>query len=88
MIEFKSPSCPLARKEMGSPLTSLGGMLFLTDMEVGNPPQKVRAVFDTGSTNMWVLNKNTPLKTSNMAQEPPKVRSYDDTLSQSNKKTS
>ena len=68
MMEFRSPeSCPLSKKEMGNPMISLGGMLFLTDVEVGNPPQKVRAVFDTGSTNMWVLNKNTPLKTSNMA---------------------
>jgi pepsin A len=23
---------------------------------VGNPPQKVRTIFDTGSTNMWVLS--------------------------------
>jgi hypothetical protein len=31
-------------------------------MFVGNPPQKVRALFDTGSTNTWILNKKTELK--------------------------
>jgi hypothetical protein len=30
-------------------------------MYVGNPPQKVRALFDTGSTNTWILNAKTAL---------------------------
>ena len=30
-------------------------------MYVGNPPQKVRGLFDTGSTNTWILNKDTPI---------------------------
>ena len=29
---------------------------YVSDMYVGNPPQLVRALFDTGSTNTWVLN--------------------------------
>ena len=31
-------------------------------MYVGNPPQKVRGLFATGSTNTGVLNKKTDLK--------------------------
>lgn len=71
---------------MGDPLIDYG-VLFLTDLEVGNPPQKIRAVFDTGSTNMWVLNKKTPLGKGGMAQEPKKERFYDESLSQTYKKT-
>ena len=51
-------------------------------MYVGNPPQKVRALFDTGSTNTWILNKNTPLK-----EGAEKEFSYDDKASKTNKKT-
>jgi len=42
-------------------------------MYVGNPPQKVRALFDTGSTNTWVLNKKTEL-----ANHKEKEFSYDE----------
>ena len=38
-------------------MTKLGGE-YVTDIYVGNPPQKVRAIFDTGSTNTWILNKS------------------------------
>jgi len=34
---------------------------YVSDMYVGNPPQKVRGLFDTGSTNTWVLNKKVKL---------------------------
>jgi len=34
---------------------------YVSDMYVGNPPQLVRALFDTGSTNTWVLNSKTEL---------------------------
>lgn len=31
---------------------------YVGDIYVGNnPPQKIRALFDTGSANTWILNK-------------------------------
>lgn len=51
-------------------------------MFVGNPPQKVRALFDTGSTNTWILNKKTEL-----GNHKEKEYSFDDTASKSNHKT-
>lgn len=72
MAEFKlhstPASCPLAKKQMDDPLVKyLDNTLFLTDIEVGNPPQKIRALLDTGSTNMWVLNKKTMLGKGELA---------------------
>jgi pepsin A len=29
---------------------------YVGTISVGNPPQKLRAIFDTGSTNQWVLS--------------------------------
>lgn len=34
---------------------------YISDIYVGNPPQKIRALFDTGSTNTWVLNDKVVL---------------------------
>jgi hypothetical protein len=34
---------------------------YISEMYVGNPPQKIRGLFDTGSTNMWVLNAKVKL---------------------------
>ena len=36
---------------------------YISDVFVGNPPQKIRAIFDTGSSNAWILNKNCHLDT-------------------------
>ena len=30
---------------------------YLADFYIGNPPQKLKAIFDTGSSNTWILNK-------------------------------
>lgn len=35
--------------------------LYTSDIWVGNPPQKLRALFDTGSQNTWILSKKTKL---------------------------
>ena len=50
--------------------------IYVSDIFVGNPPQKLRALFDTGSTNTWVLNKHTKL-----AKGAEKEFSYDDEAS-------
>jgi len=34
---------------------------YISDIYVGNPPQKIRALFDTGSTNTWILNDRVQL---------------------------
>jgi len=51
-------------------------------MYVGNPPQKVRGLFDTGSTNTWILNKDTPI-----GKDASKEYSYDQKASTTAKKT-
>lgn len=51
-------------------------------MYVGNPPQLIKALFDTGSTNTWVLNSKVDL--GNNVQ---KERSYDNNASSSFKPT-
>jgi len=54
---------------------------YVSDLFVGNPPQKIRALFDTGSTNTWILNKNTDIGGKE------KELSYDNAASTSAKKT-
>lgn len=55
---------------------------YVSDIYVGNPPQKVRALFDTGSTNTWILNAKT-----NIGEGKEKQYSYDDTKSSTFNKT-
>ena len=56
---------------------------YISEIFVGNPPQKLRALFDTGSTNTWVLNKAVQLPGG-----ADKEYSYDDTKSCSANKLS
>ena len=58
-------------------------MDYVATLYVGNPPQQIRAIFDTGSSNTWILNKNTSLDDGD-----EKLYSYDDTVSNSSLKTS
>jgi hypothetical protein len=37
-----------------SKLRNLGNVNYIGEITVGTPPQKLRALFDTGSSNMWV----------------------------------
>jgi len=41
---------------------------YVSDMYVGNKPQLVRALFDTGSTNTWILNKKVHLPGGNQKE--------------------
>jgi hypothetical protein len=41
--------------------TNLEDNAYISEMYVGNPPQLIRALFDTGSTNTWVLNSETDI---------------------------
>jgi hypothetical protein len=29
---------------------------YMADIFIGSPPQKIRGLFDTGSSNTWILN--------------------------------
>jgi saccharopepsin len=52
---------------------------YISEICLGNPPQKIKAAFDTGSSNTWVLN--TELKFHNQ------ILKYDTSLSQTAKVT-
>jgi phytepsin len=78
--------CPI--NKTGEPITAhikqtnLEDNAYVSELYVGNPPQKMRGLFDTGSTNTWILNKKTELK--GLAQ---KEYAYDDEKSKTRKKT-
>ena len=44
-----------------TPMVNLQDNAYVAEIHVGTPPQKIRALFDTGSTNAWILNVKTPL---------------------------
>jgi hypothetical protein len=58
------------------PMINLQDNAYIAELSVGTPPQKIRALFDTGSTNAWILNKKTPLANGQESQF-----SYDETKS-------
>lgn len=63
------------------PQKNLDDNIYIGELYVGTPPQKVRAVFDTGSTNTWILNKKTDVGSE-------KELSYDNDSSNTSKQTS
>jgi hypothetical protein len=75
--------CPINQKgpvEAHMQQINLADNAYVSEFYVGNPPQKMRGLFDTGSTNTWLLNKNTDIGGAS------KEFSYDDTKSKSAKK--
>ena len=39
-------------------LNNESNIAYMGDLYFGSPPQKIRAIFDTGSANPWVITKN------------------------------
>lgn len=68
--------CPKNDGKLAIQQDNLEDFAYVSDIYVGNPPQKLRALYDTGSTNTWVLNQKTPLPGN-----APKMYAYDDTSS-------
>jgi hypothetical protein len=42
-----------------------GDSIYSSDIWVGNPPQKLRAMFDTGSANTWILSSKVKFNNNN-----------------------
>lgn len=62
------------------PLNHLRDSQFVGKLEVGTPPQTIQPIFDTGSTNLWVVTTSCKEKTCT------KVHRYDPSKSSTFKK--
>lgn len=58
-------------------------MAYMATVYLGTPPQKLRAIFDTGSSNTWVVNKQATESSDEINVRYP----FDDTKSSTCKKT-
>ena len=69
--------------------TMLGDYCYVTEFMIGNPPQKLRGVFDTGSTEVFIMNKDAKLFESGGAPIPipTNVNFFDNKASSSYKGT-
>ena len=63
------------------PMKNDGNMAYMATVYLGTPPQKLRAIFDTGSSNTWVVNRKA--LTGDMSVQFP----YSDEKSTTCKKT-
>jgi len=56
---------------------------YIGEIQIGNPPQKIRALFDTGSANSWVLSTDCrnakTIRENHMFFNPDSSSSYEDT---------
>ena len=41
-------------------MTNQGDSSYIAEIQIGNPPQKVNALFDTGSSNTWIISNKMP----------------------------
>ena len=49
------------------PLTNSQNLSYIGELYLGSPsPQKVRAIFDTGSANPWILSKEAAKNDENL----------------------
>jgi len=55
-------------------MSNKGNMSYMSTVYIGTPPQKIRALFDTGSSNLWVVNKRAVKKDEDIKVKFP----YDD----------
>ena len=44
------------KDKLGVRLMNILNYNYVGTLHVGNPPQKLRVIFDTGSTNQWILS--------------------------------
>jgi hypothetical protein len=54
--EAKSIRAKLKQHSIDLRLETDDDILYTSYIYIGNPPQKLRALFDTGSSNMWVAS--------------------------------
>jgi pepsin A len=64
------------------PLTNSNNLSYVGELWIGTPPQKVKAIFDTGSANPWIVsgkhsNEDT-LEDTNKPYNPSKSSSFKD----------
>ena len=52
--------------------TNLANEIYLGVIYIGNPPQKMKCIFDTGSSNAWILNYKTDVGKPPKGFEIPK----------------
>ena len=80
VVDDKKDPCannPKKKKEICLSMRNRKNMSYMSTVYIGTPPQKIRALFDTGSSNLWVVNKSAVKKNEDMSVKFP----YTDSLS-------
>lgn len=70
---------PTGKVKVRETLDNTQNMAYTGDIYIGTPPQKVRAVFDTGSANPWILSKQAAEannRTLGNSYDPSKSTTY------------
>ena len=83
-IEKKTVKTDLQRTnfKVKEPLTNSQNLSYIGELYLGSPnPQKVRAIFDTGSANPWILSREAA-ESMDMSME---IHPYDHEISETYK---